>query len=178
MKSTRMLGMLLALLAACSIALVACGGGDDDGDVDADATSGDDDDSGSNDDADGSTSTDDDVDLSDISEECIDASLAYSAVISQSAAAFTGDTDAVEDSADKLKEFADKAPDEIKDDFEAMAETLEKYYEELEDLDLGSGTPSAGEIAKIVAAGELLQEADFQAASGRVSEWVEENCDS
>jgi hypothetical protein len=175
MTSTRILRTLLALLAACSIALVACGGDDDDGNTDADAaTSSDDDDSTSND----GENEDEDVDLSDISEECIEASLAYTAVVGQSAAAFTGDTEAVENSADKLKEFADKAPDEIKDDFETMAETLEKYYEELKDLDLGSGTPSAGDIAKIAAAGQVLQDADFETASNRVSDWVDENCES
>jgi hypothetical protein len=175
MKATRIL--LLALLAACSIALVACGGDDDDGNVDADAATSSDDDSGSTDDND-SESTDGDVALSDISEECMDASLAASAVYGQGAAAFTGNTDAVEESADKLKEFAGKAPDEIKEEFEVMAEALQKYYEALDDLDLGSGVPSASELAKIASASEVLNDPDFQEASDRVSDWVGENCES
>ena len=68
-------------------------------------------------------------------------------------------------------------PDEIKDDYEVIAENFGKIAEGLKDLDLGSGgTPNAEDLQKLQELTASLDSAEVREASENISAWAEQNC--
>ena len=75
--------------------------------------------------------------------------------LAQSLSGQAGDLD---DAQELFDEIADQVPDEIKDDYEVVAENFGKIAEGLKDLDLGSGaTPSAEDLAEAPGADLVAQ---------------------
>ena len=114
-----------------------------------------------------------------LSGECsdlVDASQAFGAAVASSLG--TGDNE-LGNTADRYKAFAENAPDELKDDFETLADLMADYATALADLDLQAGeTPSAAQIAKLATIGQSLSTTEAQEASAAISAWTQENCGS
>ena len=124
------------------------------------------------------TSTDDGGVLGGLSGECqdlVEAGQAFGAALSS--ATGNGSNDDLGATAEAYKAFASKAPDELKDDFEALADVIDEYAGAIRDLDLKPGdTPSASQIAKLVAISQSFNTADVQNASAAIAAWTTKNC--
>jgi hypothetical protein len=82
-------------------------------------------------------------------------------------------------SVDQLEAMAAQAPEEIRDDLVTVAQGYSAYVAALQDsgYDPASGqAPPPEVIAALTEAGQALDDADFQAASERVSAWFADNC--
>jgi hypothetical protein len=123
------------------------------------------------------TSTETSGDLAGLSGECKDLAEAgqkFSAAIASSASAGNGDLDVT---ADAFKEFADQAPDELKDDFKVLAKVIAVYATALKDIDFKAGsTPTAEQIAKLTKLAQSFNSADVQKASTAIAAWGQEHC--
>ena len=76
-----------------------------------------------------------------------------------------------------FEEFADRVPEEIRDDFRVLAAAFTEYADALQDLDLSAGaTPDAETIAKLQQLIQGIDQTEVQAASNRISAWSTENC--
>jgi hypothetical protein len=74
-------------------------------------------------------------------------------------------------------ELADNVPEEIKDDFQVLAENYSKLAEAMKGVDLSSGKqPSAEDLAKMQKVTASLNSPEIQQASKNISDWVTENC--
>ncbi len=70
-----------------------------------------------------------------------------------------------------------RAPDELKDDFEALADVISEYAKALKDLDLKPGeAPSAAQIAELVQVGQAFATEKVQKATTAIQAWVTANC--
>ena len=123
------------------------------------------------------TTTEETDDLGDLAsgecQELIAASSAFSQAIG-SAGAATGDLDDVSEVFDEL---ADSAPEEIRADFEVLAEAYEAYADVLGDVDVEPGeVPDAEALAALQQAIASIDQADVAAASQRISTWATANC--
>ena len=88
----------------------------------------------------------------------------------------TGDTD-IEEAASAMHELADKAPDEIKEDFAVFADYFDKIADALDGTDLSSGgTPDPSAIAKLMALSQDLDMTAIGTASTNISTWLTQNC--
>ena len=123
--------------------------------------------------------TDTEDGLGGLSGECsdlVEASQAFGAAVASSLG--TGDSE-LGDTADLYEAFADNAPDELKDDFETLADLMADYATALADLDLQAGeTPSAEQIAKLATIGQSFSTSEAQEANAAISAWTQENCGS
>lgn len=112
-----------------------------------------------------------------VSDECLQLNEAALEVGKAFSTLSGNDPASVEQAAEAFQEFADKAPDAVKDDFGILADTFSGYAELLKDVDLTSGaTPDAETLAKIqeFATGDGAKQA--QEASARITAWSTENC--
>jgi hypothetical protein len=76
-----------------------------------------------------------------------------------------------------FQEFADEAPDAVKNDFKVFGAAFTAYADALGGVDLNSGqAPSAADIAKLQAAAQKLNNSDLQQASAHLSAWAQKNC--
>jgi len=76
-----------------------------------------------------------------------------------------------------LKEFADRAPEEIRDDFKVIADAYAKIIDALGGLNLKPGeTPSPEAILKLQQIGNEIDQARLQQASENIQRWANENC--
>lgn len=79
--------------------------------------------------------------------------------------------------ADVFKSFADKAPAEIRDQFQIFAAAIAKYAEVLKGLNYKPGqTPSPEVIAKLTAASKEINQPAVQAAVQKISAWAASHC--
>ncbi len=117
--------------------------------------------------------------LAGLSGECKDLAEAgqkFSAAIASSSSGGSGDPEAT---AAAFKEFAEQAPDELKDDFGVLAKVIAIYAAALKDIDFKPGsTPTPAQIAKLTKLGQSLNSADVQKASTAIAAWGQENCGS
>lgn len=131
----------------------------------------------STDDASTEQTTDAGDSIGGLSGECSDlvkASQAFGAAVASSLGTGEGE---LGETADLYKAFAENAPDELKDDFETLADVMADYATALADLDIGAGeTPSAEQIAKLAQIGQSLSTTEAQEASAAISAWTQENC--
>ncbi len=122
------------------------------------------------------TATDTDSTATGLTEECkdlADASQKFSAALDSSG----GDTSGLEATAAAYEEMAKQAPDELKDDFEALGKVMTEYAAAIGDLDLEPGdTPNAEQIAKLVKLGQSLSTQDVTKASTAIAAWTTANC--
>lgn len=104
--------------------------------------------------------------------ELINASAALSQALA--AAGTSGDLD---ESSKFFDEFADKAPEEIRADFQILAEAYAVYIAAAQDIGLGSGeTPSAEQLAQYQQALAAIDQQELSEASTRISAWSTANC--
>ena len=157
--------LVLALLAA------GCGGGDDTAsDTDTVVTE-----TTEGITAEETTTDETDDDGSFATGECA-ALVAAAASVSQTFSG-TGATDDVDEARAQFEEFAENAPDEIRDDLEVLAAAYSEYAEALADVDIEPGeTPDAEAIAALQAAIASIDQAELTEASANVSAWTTANC--
>jgi hypothetical protein len=156
------LSKVVALAIVGAFVLGACGGGDE-----TDASSGDGADSG------GGVAGPLDA------AECARVVSAMAAAAAAVPQVMSGEVGDLTTSVEQMEAFAEAAPEEIREDLVTVAQAYSAYSAAL----TGTGyDPSSGEapppevIAALTAAGQELQNADFVAASDRVSTWFKENC--
>ena len=111
--------------------------------------------------------------------ECAQVVTAMAAAAAAVPQVMSGEAGDLSTSVAQLEAMASKAPEEIRDDLVTVAQGYAAYSQALQD----SGyDPSSGEapppevIAALTAAGQALDDTDFQAASEHVSAWFAENC--
>src|SRR5262245_36048816 len=162
-------------LAAIGVLLLtaACGGGDDESaaDTQAAATT----ESPASTDATDTTSDDssDDEPSFEGSADCLQLAR-LGAQVSEALSGTGADTEKTEEF---LNEFADKAPEEIADDFQVIADAYSKIADALGDVDLASGeTPDPEALAKLQELSTELDQAELQEANTNITAWVQENC--
>jgi hypothetical protein len=121
------------------------------------------------------TDTDETVGDSIESEECqelIDASASLSQALG------SGGTDSdLDDVSTFFDEFAEEAPEEIREDFQVLADAYEAYAEAIEGIDLESGqTPDPEALQQLQEALTSIDQEEVTAASERISAWANDNC--
>jgi hypothetical protein len=92
------------------------------------------------------------------------------------ASAMGGQDAGVENVSKLFDELADEVPDEIKADWQVLAENFGKIAEALKGVDLTSGTPDAETLAKLQALSATLDSQKVQQASAHIEAWVTQNC--
>ena len=76
-----------------------------------------------------------------------------------------------------FQEFADQAPEEIRSDFQVLADAYSKIAEAVADANLQSGEqPDPEALQKLQDATSSLDEERLAEASANVEKWVRENC--
>jgi hypothetical protein len=76
-----------------------------------------------------------------------------------------------------LQEFADRAPEDIRDDFRTLADAYAKIADALDGVDTSSGeTPDPQKLSDLMAAVQAIDQAKLTAASANISTWVTQNC--
>ena len=127
------------------------------------------------------TTTDDETttgdDLGDLaSGECADL-VESGQKLSQALGAGTPTDEDFDDVSQFFEEFADSAPEEIRADFQVLAEAWEVYADILPDLQVEPGeTPDPEALARLQQATASIDQEEFAAASERINAWTTENC--
>jgi len=169
--------LTIAVVLVLALAGASCGGDDeassDGDDVTIETTT----DETTTDDTTTDETTDDDTgDLDELAsgecQELVAASTSFSEAFG--AAGQDGDVD---DVSELFEEFADRAPEEIRDDFAILAEAYASYAEVIGDVQIEPGeTPDAEALARLQEALASIDQAEVTAASQRISDWATENC--
>jgi hypothetical protein len=169
MNSLRRLVFLLA-----AVALVASACGDDSGSSSPETTGAD-----SSSDGDIAIPDLDDLDLPGVSDECLAVAQAAAEAASAAGAAFTpgGDLSQTETFFDGA---IDAAPDEIKDDFEVLAQAFGDYAQAIQDAGADLSDPNSFTDPEVLAALQNGVEAfstdAYEEAADNISAWGEANC--
>jgi hypothetical protein len=174
---------IAAALAALALGLTAagCGGGDDEASDEPDTTLTETETDETTDETttDGETTddtgSDDPTGFDFSSEECQQLAAAGSEFGQAFSGATTGED--LSDEADAFQEFADNAPEEIREDMQTLADAYEEIIAALADVDLDPGaTPTAEQIAALTQALSSIDQTGVQGASERIATWAQENC--
>jgi hypothetical protein len=153
--------LTLGMAALLAFGVAACGGDDSSSSDDTSAST---DDGGTADDGGGdSGGTDADIAAGLVDEDC---QFLLAGLFANPAA--TGD----EETADQLAAIADKAPEEIQDAMEILANGYAQMTEALQDVD--ASDPQA--YAEAMAGLEDVFDDEYEAASQTVTDYVDENC--
>ena len=92
-------------------------------------------------------------------------------------AALSGTDVDADETKELLNEFADEAPEEIRDDFGVIADAYSKIADALEDLQLDPGeTPNAEDALKLQEIAGEIDQAELTEANTNITTWVSENC--
>jgi hypothetical protein len=171
--------MFAVLVAALALVGAGCGGGDDEGAGDTDTvvvTDTTTEDTTTDETTTDETVTDTDGSAFDFSSDECQELVAAGAAFGQAFTSATTGAD-LSDEADKFSEFADNAPEEIRDDMQVLAGAYEEIVAAFADVDLDPGaTPSAEQIAELTQALSTIDQAGVSAAGERISAWAQENC--
>jgi hypothetical protein len=171
---------LAVVVAVLGLALVGAGcGGDDEASGDAETTaiaettdtdSTTDDMTTEDDDSDDMTTDDDLSGLA--SEDCIELATA-SAGLGQAFAAPGSQLEGAE----AFEELADQVPEEIRDDWQVLADAYSEYADALGDVDLSAGeTPDAGALQELQQALASIDQPAVAEASESIAAWARANC--
>jgi hypothetical protein len=176
---------LLTIAVVLLLALVGagCGGGDDETAADTDpvvtettADTTTDDDTTEDDTTDGDTTGDDTTSGIFSSGDCAEL-VAASASLSQAFAAVGGVEGDVDEATELFEDFAENAPDEIRDDLQVLAEAYATYVAALDDVDFEEGqVPDAQTLAALQQAIASIDQAEVTEASQNLTEWSTANC--
>lgn len=95
---------------------------------------------------------------------------------SKLAAAMGGQETGVANVSRLFDELADEVPDEIKADWQVLAQNFQKIAEALQGADLSSGTPDAATLAKLQKLATTLDSQEVQQAAAHIEAWTKKNC--
>jgi hypothetical protein len=95
---------------------------------------------------------------------------------SKLAAAMGGQDSGVADVSKLFDEMADQVPDEIKADWQVLAQNFQKIADALTGADLSSGTPDAATLAKLQKLATTLDSQEVQQAAAHIEAWAKKNC--
>jgi hypothetical protein len=169
MTSLRRLFLLLA-----AVALVASACGDDSGSSSPETTAAE-----SSSDGDVAIPDLDDLDLPGVSDQCVEVAQAAAEAAGAAGAVFTPGGDLSETGA-FFDGAIDAAPDEIKDDFEVLAEAFGEYAQAIADAGADLSDPNSFTDPAVLAALEDGVQAfstdAYQEAADNISAWGEANC--
>ena len=170
----------LAVLLVAALALVAagCGGSSDEASSDTDTVAVETttmdttttEDTATTDDT--ATDTSSSTDIGALTGKCAE----LAGLGTKLASAMGGQDAGVENVSKLFDELADEVPDEIKADWQVLAENFGKIAEALKGVDLTSGTPDAETLAKLQALSANLDSQKVQQASAHIEAWVTQNC--
>lgn len=98
----------------------------------------------------------------------------YSEALAEAGSGADADIDVT---AETFSAFADRVPEEVRDDFQTLADAFAAYANAVKGLDLKAGqVPNASQIAKLTAAMKSFNTGDVNKASTNIQEWVTKNC--
>jgi hypothetical protein len=170
----------LAVLLVAALALVAagCGGSSDEASSDTDTVAVETttmdttttEDTATTDDT--ATDTSSSTDIGALTGKCAE----LAGLGTKLASAMGGQDAGVENVSKLFDELAVEVPDEIKADWQVLAENFGKIAEALKGVDLTSGTPDAETLAKLQALSATLDSQKVQQASAHIEAWVTQNC--
>jgi hypothetical protein len=175
--------MFAVLVAALALVGAGCGGGDDEGAGDTDTVVVTDttEDTTTEDTTTEETTEDTETDTggsgSFASGDCAEL-ISASAALSQAfgAAGTSGD---LGDAATAFDSLADRVPDEIRDDFQVLADAYSEYADVIQEIGLEAGeTPSAEQIGELTQALSAIDTQGVSEASTNISTWASANCPS
>jgi hypothetical protein len=107
------------------------------------------------------------------SENCAE----FAEIGSRISEAFTGTGAAdLDEASDAFAELTAAAPDEIKDDFQVIADAYNKLADALQGVDLTSTNPDPEALAKLTQISQELDQAKLTQASTNISNWARDNC--
>ena len=165
----------LAVLLLAAFALLAAGCGGDDSDSSA---SGDDAaavETEATDAADDMSTADDgtaDDGTASLEGECAN----FAGLSAKLSSAFAG-TNGVDSAAEVFDEIADQVPEEIRDDYEVLADNFQELADALKGIDFAAGeTPSPEALAKLQELSKSMDSTEVQQASQHIETWVQEHC--
>jgi hypothetical protein len=95
---------------------------------------------------------------------------------SKLAAAMGGQDSGVADVSQLFDDLADQVPDEIKADWQVLAQNFQKIAAALKGADLSSGTPDAATLAKLQKLATTLDSKEVQQAAAHIEAWAKKNC--
>jgi hypothetical protein len=95
---------------------------------------------------------------------------------SKLAAAMGGQDSGVADVSQLFDDLADQVPDEIKADWQVLAQNFQKIADALKGADLSSGTPDAATLAKLQKLATTLDSKEVQQAAAHIEAWADKNC--
>jgi hypothetical protein len=88
-----------------------------------------------------------------------------------------GNTDDLEKQAQFFEEFADNTPEEVRDDFQTLAEFYSKLTKALADADVQPGQePDPEALQALQEAATSIDQKELEAATANIEKWVKENC--
>ena len=82
----------------------------------------------------------------------------------------------LQDAKAAFDELTAAAPDEIKDDFQVIADAYGKMADALQGVDLSNPNPDPATLAKLTKLGQELNQAKLTQASTNISNWARDNC--
>jgi hypothetical protein len=101
----------------------------------------------------------------------------FAGVSQQLAASLSGQTADLQEASKIFDEIADQVPDEIKADYQVIAENFKKIADALKGVDLTSGkAPSPEVLAKLQELSQSMDSPKVQQATQHIEAWVKENC--
>ena len=122
---------------------------------------------------DSSATSTDETSIGSLSGECAE----FAGISTKIAESLSGQNANLESASKAFAEIADKVPDEIKADYQVIAENFAKIAEALKGVDLQSGeTPGPEALAKLQELAASMDSAEVQQASQHIEAWVQKNC--
>jgi len=82
----------------------------------------------------------------------------------------------LQDAKAAFDELTAAAPNEIKDDFQVIADAYGKMADALQGVDLSNPNPDPATVAKLTKLGQELNQAKLTQASTNISNWARDNC--
>ena len=164
--------LMVLLLAALAFAAAGCGG-DDSSDASGDTDTTVVEETTTEETTAEETTAEDTTEETTLSGKCAEFA-GLGAKISQ---AMAGGNAGLDEASGLFDELASQVPDEIKADFEVIAENFADIAEVMKDIDLAAGEqPSAEDLAKLQELTSSLNSAEVTQASANIQKWTEENC--
>jgi hypothetical protein len=91
--------------------------------------------------------------------------------------AFTGTgVGDLDEASDAFAELTAAAPEEIKDDFQVIADAYNKLADALQGIDVTSTNPDPEALAKLTQLAQEIDQAALTTASTNIATWAQENC--
>ena len=166
------------LVAALALVVAGCGGSSDEGSSDSTTVAAEDTttDATTTEDMTTTEETTSDDTATDASSALTGKCADLAGLGSKLAAAMGGQDAGVADVSQLFDELADQVPDEIKADWQVLAQNFQKIAAALKGADLSSGTPDAATLAKLQKLATTLDSKEVQQAAAHIEAWAKKNC--